>query len=339
MRSRIALVIAAAGALALSACSSDKPAADANPSMPTDATMCSTSTEVFDLKTKEKAEPTVADAKVAGGAATVSGGSGQCPVIKYNQEEPPAELKVDVIAKGDGPEVKEGDWVTADYYGQVWNGAVFDTSFDRPGPSRFELVSTENRGVIKGWTKGLAGTHVGDRVVLSIPADLAYGENSPSQLIAPNSTLVFVVDVVQTQNPAELLAASKDGNEVGNTDDLPVHVEGDLGAAPSLKFDEGATAPGEVQLRILSEGTGEEVTADSTAVLSILQATYDGNVVHNSWESADLSSTVPLGQTQFLADLVGHKVGTRALLLQPDDGVNGPSAAVIEIAALVKLDR
>ncbi|WP_371152329.1 FKBP-type peptidyl-prolyl cis-trans isomerase [Buchananella felis] len=341
MRSRISIVMAAAAALALGACSAEKPAETpaAEASALPDTVLCSTSEEVLDLKTWQKAEPTVADAPVAGGAATVSGGSGQCPIIKYNQEQAPAELTVDVIAKGEGPEVKEGDWVTADYYGQVWNGDVFDTSFDRSGPSRFELVSGAGRGVIQGWVTGLAGTHVGDRVVVSIPAELGYGESSPSEKIPPNSTLVFVVDIVQSQNPDELLSASKGATESGNTDDLPVHVDGELGGEPALRFDEGAQAPAEPLLRVLADGTGAEVGEADTAVLSIVQASYDGTELHNSWKLRDLSATVPLAQNHLLKDLVGKKVGTRFLLLQPDDGVNGPSAAVAEIAAIVTTSR
>jgi len=71
-------------------------------------------------------------------------------------------------------------------------GEQFDASWDRGEPISFPLGAGR---VIPGWDQGIAGMRVGGRRVLVIPPDLAYGNQSPTPAIAPNETLVFVVDL------------------------------------------------------------------------------------------------------------------------------------------------
>jgi FKBP-type peptidyl-prolyl cis-trans isomerase len=71
------------------------------------------------------------------------------------------------------------------------DGTVFDSSVQRGEPISFPLDR-----VIPGWTEGLQLMKVGDKFKLVIPAELAYGANSPSSKIPPNSTLVFEVELL-----------------------------------------------------------------------------------------------------------------------------------------------
>ena len=83
---------------------------------------------------------------------------------------------------------------TADYLGQVWDGNVFDNSYDRGAPLSFQIGVGM---VIPGWDEGLVGKRVGDRVLLSIPAELGYGERGVPQAGIPGgATLVFVTDIL-----------------------------------------------------------------------------------------------------------------------------------------------
>ena len=104
-------------------------------------------------------------------------------------------LKYQVLKQGTGTvSPKATDTVKVHYHGTLLDGTVFDSSVDRGEPISFPL----NR-VIRGWTEGLQLMKVGDKFKFEIPPDLAYGPNSPSRKIPPNSTLVFEVELLEIQ--------------------------------------------------------------------------------------------------------------------------------------------
>jgi peptidylprolyl isomerase len=116
------------------------------------------------------------------------------PKIPKPSGEPPAELEKTDIVKGKGKTAKTGDTVSVQYVGNSWStGAQFDASWDR-GSEPFQFPLGAQR-VIAGWDQGVAGMKVGGRRLLVIPPDLAYGAESPGPGIAPNETLIFVVDL------------------------------------------------------------------------------------------------------------------------------------------------
>ncbi len=107
----------------------------------------------------------------------------------------PKKLQVITLIEGEGPEVKEGDNVTVDYYGAVWGNEKepFDESYSRGTPASFGLTPG---GLIEGWVEGLQGVKVGSRVMLVIPPEQGYGPQGSGDKIPGNSTLVFVIDVL-----------------------------------------------------------------------------------------------------------------------------------------------
>ena len=101
-------------------------------------------------------------------------------------------LKYQVLKHGTGTvSPKATDTVTVNYEGKLLDGTVFDSSIARGQPASFPLSR-----VIPGWTEGLQLMKVGDKFKFVIPANLAYGANSPSPVIPPNSTLVFEVELL-----------------------------------------------------------------------------------------------------------------------------------------------
>ena len=85
--------------------------------------------------------------------------------------------------------------VTVQYVGVSYStNRQFDASWNRGQPFSFQLGTGS---VIPGWDKGLVGMKVGGRRELIIPPNLAYGANSPGPGIAPNDTLIFIVDMLK----------------------------------------------------------------------------------------------------------------------------------------------
>lgn len=100
-------------------------------------------------------------------------------------------LQYRVIKSGDGPSPKATDNVTTHYSGKLVDGTKFDSSYDRGEPATFPL-----NGVIPGWTEILQKMKVGDKWEVVIPANLGYGEQGAGNVIPPNSTLIFEIELL-----------------------------------------------------------------------------------------------------------------------------------------------
>jgi FKBP-type peptidyl-prolyl cis-trans isomerase len=114
------------------------------------------------------------------------------PAVGGDMTTTASGLKYQVMKRGTGTvSPKATDTVKVHYHGTLLNGTVFDSSVQRGQPISFPLNQ-----VIPGWTEGVQLMKVGDKFKFEIPANLAYGPNSPSPAIPPNSTLVFEVELL-----------------------------------------------------------------------------------------------------------------------------------------------
>ncbi len=99
---------------------------------------------------------------------------------------------------GTGEEAKKGMTVTVHYTGWLYEngkrGSKFDSSVDRGTPFSFKLGAGE---VIKGWDEGVAGMKVGGKRELFIPPALGYGSSGAGNVIPPNATLDFEVELLK----------------------------------------------------------------------------------------------------------------------------------------------
>jgi FKBP-type peptidyl-prolyl cis-trans isomerase len=100
-------------------------------------------------------------------------------------------LQYEVLKEGVGKRPEIIDIVQVHYKGSLVNGQVFDSSYERGEPSDFPL----NR-VVKGWREALLKMKEGGHWRVYLPAQLAYGAKSPSELIAANSALIFEIELL-----------------------------------------------------------------------------------------------------------------------------------------------
>lgn len=101
-------------------------------------------------------------------------------------------LQYEVLTTGEGDKPTAASTVRTHYHGTLIDGTVFDSSYNRGQPAEFPVG-----GVIKGWTEALQMMAVGSKWRLYIPYQLAYGEQGAGGAIAPFSTLVFDVELLE----------------------------------------------------------------------------------------------------------------------------------------------
>ena len=248
------------------------------------------------------------------------------PVIAAGKgSEPTDKVLVKTLKQGDGALVCPGATIKANYVGALWNGTVFDSSYKKGEPVEFSLEQ-----VVKGWTYGLAHTHVGDRVELVIPASLGYGGQARGNIPA-NSTLVFVVDIVgvATENLADesvLSGATATGEE------LPagVTVTGDPGVEPTLTIDESVAAPTEQKIYTIYKGSGEELADGESFLYKLVRGGFGAQgQTQSSWNQGASKAAVSE------AALSGYTVGSRLLIVTPIPTQDGQSGASAQASVMV----
>jgi peptidylprolyl isomerase len=166
------LAVFALLALAAAGCSSDKQGKDTVATTPATASAPATSTPAATTP----ASPDTATK----------------PKVAVPSGPPPKKLVIKDLKPGSGQAAKAGDQVTVQYVGVNYaDGKQFDASWDRGQPFPFQLGAGM---VIPGWDQGVVGMKPGGRRELIIPPNLAYGAQGQGP-IAPNSTLIFVIDL------------------------------------------------------------------------------------------------------------------------------------------------
>ncbi len=108
----------------------------------------------------------------------------------------PSGLQYNILKTGTGKTPVDSSTVTTHYKGMLIDGTVFDDSYSRGEPASFPV-----NGVIKGWTEALKLMKEGDKWLLVIPADLAYGDRGAGNgLIPPGAVLTFEVELIKVND-------------------------------------------------------------------------------------------------------------------------------------------
>jgi len=104
-----------------------------------------------------------------------------------------SDLAVEVLKEGEGDVAQAGQNVSVHYTGWLTDGTKFDSSVDRGKPFQFPLGAGR---VIKGWEKGVEGMKIGEKRKLTVPPEMGYGARGAGNVIPPNATLIFEVELL-----------------------------------------------------------------------------------------------------------------------------------------------
>ena len=117
----------------------------------------------------------------------------QMDKIAAGYDETPSGLRYKILQEGNGKKAEKGNMVSVHYKGQLLDGQVFDSSYERKQPIDFTIGVGQ---VIPGWDEGIQLLKVGDKARMVIPSNLAYGSQGAGGVIPPDATLIFDVELV-----------------------------------------------------------------------------------------------------------------------------------------------
>ena len=324
-RSRAALALAAAGAIALTACSSQEPTADPGASQSATAAASPSAPATGESSADSlPTSPVTPSADLSG--ITVS--DADVPEVSVPAPWGIASTQTTVLRESSSPQtVGENASVTVNYVGvNGRTGEKFDSSYDRGAPATFSLA-----GVVPGFKTGLAGQKVGSRVLIGMTGEDGYKDGRPQAGIEAGDSLVFVVDILSATFEEPV------GEEIAPAEGLPSVTVTD--GKPEVTIPDGLAADTLV-VQPLIKGPGAAIAADSTITVKFRAwgATNGANFLDGwSAQSAPLSSLIKGWQD----GLVGQTAGSRVLLVvptalaypngMPDEGLAAGEGAVFVI--------
>lgn len=135
----------------------------------------------------------------AAGLAAPALADANAAYLERNMERPGVEvtnsgLQYRELRPGTGKQPDASDTVRVHYRGRLVDGTVFDSSYKRGQPAEFRLD-----GVIPGWTEGVQLMREGAKYEFVIPSHLAYGSKGAGDVIPPNATLIFEVELLEVK--------------------------------------------------------------------------------------------------------------------------------------------
>ena len=332
-------VLAAAACLALAGCSGSSSSSKASASeTPVPAATAPVDCSTLTIDSDSESLP------------TIGGDAGTQPTVTWKKDaQAPKNLTVKTLTQGTGAEIDAGGAVKANYTGWQWDGTdPFDTSFKSGAPATFPLGN-----VIQGWKCGLAGHHVGDRLVMSIPPELAYGNKAAQDAQAaqaggaqqqgqqnPAGTLVFVVEIVDGVSgkiSGGSASATMEGEEA--VSQRGITVSGELGQPAKLSIGADAAQPTKSEVIVLARGSGPAIKENSTAVMNIAGNYWDGSQPSNTWEQHAAESINMAQAQQSVPGLIGVPEGSRIVVLMPPVQATGQQQGAPASAYVMDVEK
>ncbi len=153
-------------------------------------------TKITDAEARVAIQAALQEAAVKKGAANLAAGKA---FLDGNKGKPGIKstatgLQYQVLVEGKGAKPQASDTVKVNYEGKLIDGSVFDSSITRGEPATFPLS-----GVIPAWTEGVQLMSVGSKYRFFVPSELGYGEQGAGDAIAPNSVLIFEIELLSIE--------------------------------------------------------------------------------------------------------------------------------------------
>ena len=105
-------------------------------------------------------------------------------------------VKIEEITEGDGAEAIRGHEVVVHYTSGVQGGNGFDSSYARNTPFTFTLGAGQ---VTAAWDECIEGMKVGGKRRLIVPPELGFGKSGLSNVIPPDATLVYEIELLEVR--------------------------------------------------------------------------------------------------------------------------------------------
>jgi hypothetical protein len=261
----------------------------------------------------------------------VTGNFGDKPKLTIPDKKPPADLRVEILEKGSGPEVTAGQSLVVNYLGQTWptkgKSKVFDNSYDQKAPAAFTIGVG---GVIQGWDSSLVGQQLGTRLLVSIPQKLAYGDKTSEDNPAAGHTLLFVVDLISAYSQ-DVSAHGEVLNPSGTG--LP-QIQNQSDAMPVIKSVKGSSPDGDKpRSALLIRGDGAKLDPNKFVVFQFTEVDAASGDSHGStWDTGGPKVTLASRLLEGTPALKDQTVGSRAVVVTAAKGkTSKPAVVVVDI--------
>ncbi len=284
-------LIALTSLLALAACSNDSDDEKTKSETPAIVEADGQATATPDA---EAPAETPAEVPAKAPAAKTASESKDTAYLKDNKSKDGVQttesgLQYKVLSEGDGATPTADDFVTVHYAGRLIDGSEFDSSYKRGEPATFPAGR-----LIKGFTEALLMMKVGDKWEITIPSELAYGERGGGDVIPPNATLIFDVELLAIKSEAE--ARAEQEAQMAELKAEFIAAEQSFLTENSAREGVKATQSG-LQYKVLTEGTGKMPTAESKVTVHYEGKLLNGEVFDSSYKRGE---TIQFGLNQVI---------------------------------------
>jgi FKBP-type peptidyl-prolyl cis-trans isomerase len=264
-------------------------------------------------------------------SVTATGAFGKAPTVTIPAKAGSGALYTKTLIQGTGPALSSSQSLLGNFVLYDWSGKTHKLI----GSTYTDGVPTLFTGsLLPGLETALEGQKVGSRVLAVIPPKDAFGTAGNSEIgVAPNDTVVFVIDMIKSFANTQGVSGAQTSNGGGA---LPTVKAGAAGKGPTITIPKTA-APTTLQVKTLIKGTGPVVKKGNYIVVQYTGVNWrTGKVFDSSWSRSEPWAT-EIGEGQVIkgwdTGLVGQTVGSRVLLVVPPAdgyGKTGSSSAGIK---------